>query len=132
MRQELARFGLVIWDLVRFWPYMSVTIISTLGWMGTAFVQSNFLLFIHYAVGLQRLFIAILFVALASCAVFIPLTYWLLRRMSKRWLMTLGCFWLIGTWIGHIFVPTASTAAMFSIAFISGGGLAVRRFWPGG
>jgi Na+/melibiose symporter-like transporter len=124
---ELVRFGRGVWDLVRSWPYMCLVIMATLGSMAMDFVLTNFYLLYVYTAQLKDYFQLVLFLALLSCAVCVPLTRLLLQRFSKRTMMAIGIGWCIANWIALACFPTGNLAAGIVFAVLSGGGLTVRH-----
>ena len=122
---ELRRFFGGLWALTRSWTFMSLTLLSTCGFLAMYFVQNNLFLYAKYAVNLPDMFETILLIALASCIFFVPFWYWLLTRLSKRKVMAAGTVWLLVTMVVLIVMPVENVPLAIVVALLSGGGISV-------
>ena len=127
MRTELRNFFHGLWFLLHSWTYMCLALTASLGWLSIYFVQNNLYLYAKYAIGLPELFDAILLLALASCAILVPVWATLLSYLSKRKVMAIGIGWLILTWLLVMLAPPNSVPLACVGAVLSGGGISVSQ-----
>jgi Na+/melibiose symporter-like transporter len=126
MATELRNFFVGVGYLLRWWDYMSLAMLSSLGWVSIYFVQNNLYLYAKYAMLEPNLFDPVLLVALASCAIMVPLWAVMLSYLSKRKTAAVGIVWLMCTWVVLIVLPAGNVPLAFVVAVFSGGGIAVR------
>lgn len=116
-----------------FRPYRLLFLVQLFGWLGVAFVQGNFALYVKYSLRLEDHYPYVIAVLLIATILWMPLWQLAMRRIGKKMSFMIGLVILMVVLLTLLFVDFAGNKVEFvayPIAVVGGAGVATAYLFP--